>query len=111
MNASPFLRWAALCFAALALVLPGIRAAEAATLTGTVSNAATGNLLGGARVEVPTLGLSALVDDTGSFTLAGLPAGTHEVVVSYIGLDSMRRQITVTAGQRVVQNFDLTSGI
>ncbi len=97
--------------ATLALLAPTVRAAEAGTLTGTVSNAATGNLLGGARVELPALQLSALVDDTGSYVLGGVPAGTHEIVVTYIGLDPVRRQVAVAAGQRAVQNFDLTTGI
>ena len=81
------------------------------TLSGFVSNAATGNLLEGARVELPTLGLSALTDNTGRFILAPLPAGTHEIAVSYTGLDSVRTDVTVSAGQRAVRNFDLTSGI
>ena len=37
-----------------------LRAADTTTVTGTVSNLATGNLLEGARVEIPALGVSAL---------------------------------------------------
>ncbi len=81
------------------------------SITGNVSNAATGNLLEGARVEIPSLGLAALTDNTGRFVLNGVPAGTHEFVVSYIGLDPARRQLSVSAGQRANQDFDLTSGI
>ncbi|MBI4622224.1 MAG: TonB-dependent receptor [Verrucomicrobia bacterium] len=95
----------------LALLPPSARAAEAGTITGSVSNTATGNLLEGAKLDVPALGLSALTDNTGRFVLASVPAGTHELVASYIGLDAMRSQVTVTAGQRTVRNFDLTSGI
>ena len=89
-----------------------MRAADATgTLSGFVSNTATGNLLEGARVELPQLGLSALTDLTGRYVLTGVPAGTHEVVALYTGLDPMRTQITVGAGDRTVRNFDLTSGI
>ena len=89
-----------------------LRAAEgSATLTGTVSNTATGNLLEGARVEVPQLGLSALTDNTGRYVLSGLPAGTHEIVVTYTGLDAARQRLAFTGGQRAQQNFDLTTGI
>lgn len=42
------------------------RAADTSTLTGTVSNTATGNLLEGARIAVPALGLSVLTDPTGT---------------------------------------------
>jgi hypothetical protein len=96
------------------LSLPGlalVHGAEAGVLTGSVSNTATGNLLEGARIELPQLGLSALTDNTGRYVLSGVPAGTHDVVASYIGLDASRVQVTVTAGQRAVRDFDLSSGI
>jgi TonB-dependent receptor len=80
-------------------------------LTGTVSNTATRNLLEGARVEVPQLGLTALTDNTGRFVLTGVPAGVHDIVVSYIGLDTVRAQVPIAAGQRAVRDFDLTTGI
>src|SRR3954468_2700410 len=91
-------------------ILPA-HAADNAVISGTVSNAATGNLLQGARVTVPSLGRSALADETGRFVLTGIPAGSYELEVSYIGLDSMRQQVTVTDGGRAERNFDLTSGI
>ena len=96
---------------ALIFLVAVARAAETGTLTGTVNNTATGNLLEGARVEVPALGLSALTDITGRYVLADVPAGTHEVVVSYIGLDPFRDRVAVAAGQRAVKNVDLTTGI
>jgi hypothetical protein len=86
-------------------------AQHGAILSGTVSNTATGNLLEGAKVELPQLQLSALADNTGRYLLTGVPAGTHTIVVSYIGLDSVRREVTVVAGQRVAQDFDLTTAI
>ncbi|MFM9032086.1 MAG: carboxypeptidase regulatory-like domain-containing protein, partial [Opitutaceae bacterium] len=104
-------RLLALC--AVAALLPlGLAAADASgTLTGTVSNNATGNNLEGARVEIPRLGLSALTNNSGQYTLAGVPAGEHEVVATYIGLDPARVNVSVAAGARLVRNFDMTSGI
>ncbi len=81
------------------------------TLTGSVSNAATGNLLEGAKIDLPERGLNTLTDNTGRFVLANLPSGVHEVVVSYIGLDAARTTVTIPAGQRTVRNFDLTTAI
>ena len=82
-----------------------------ATLPGNVSNLATGNLLQGARVEIPALGVSALVDETGRYIFGSVPAGTHELVVTYLGLDSQRATVAVTADQTATRNFDLTTGI
>lgn len=87
------------------------RSAVAATLTGNVSNLATGNLLEGARIEIPALRVNALTDNTGRYVLPALPAGTHEVVVTYTGLDIVRSTITVGADQVATRNFDLTTGI
>ena len=97
--------------ALVVLPLASLRAAEATSLSGNVSNLATGNLLEGARVEIPALRLTALSDETGRYLFPALPAGTHEVVVSYVGLDPARATVTVGAGARATRNFDLSTGI
>ncbi|MGH7956678.1 MAG: carboxypeptidase-like regulatory domain-containing protein, partial [Opitutaceae bacterium] len=105
----------ALLFGCLALAIAPIQVAQAAegvgAVTGTVSNTATRNLLEGAKVEVPQLGLTTFTDNLGRFVLPAVPAGTHELVVSYVGLDSVRSQVTIAAGQRAVRDFDLTTEI
>jgi hypothetical protein len=106
----PFLAGSAVVFFLLSPAGSGAEA-DAGALAGTVSNTATGNLLQGARVEVRALNLTTFSDNTGRYVLGGLPAGTHEVVVSYTGLDTQRRSVAVTPGQRVSQDFDLTTGI
>ncbi|MDO8545007.1 MAG: TonB-dependent receptor [Opitutaceae bacterium] len=109
-------RWIALALAAFpfaraADTIPAASVSPTGVITGSVSNSATRNLLEGARVEVPALGLSALSDNTGRFVLTGVPAGVHDVVVSYIGLDPTRAQLAIAAGQRTVRDFELTTGI
>ena len=101
----------ALLLAGLAGSAPARAAAPTGTLSGVVSNSATGNLLEGARVEAPALGLAALTDQTGRYVLNGLPAGTHEITVTYIGLDRARTTVEVPAGARAARDFDLTTGI
>lgn len=86
-------------------------AAATGTLTGNVSNAATGNLLVGAQVEVPALGRRVFTDPTGRFVLPELPRGTHEIVVSYIGLDPIRAQLEVAPDRVTTRDFDLTTAI
>jgi hypothetical protein len=105
-----------LCVASL-LLIPSRSVAQTAsssergTVVGTVSNAGTRNLLEGAKIEAPKLDLSALTDNTGRFVLLGVPVGDVELVVSYLGLDTQRQQLHVAAGQRAVQNFDLTTQV
>ncbi|WP_414663145.1 TonB-dependent receptor [Horticoccus sp. 23ND18S-11] len=92
---------------------PHLHAADATTgtLTGTVSNPVTRNLLEGARIEVSGTGLSALTDNTGRYVLTGLPTGTHEIVATYLGLDPVRRQVTIAADGRTVSDFTLSTAI
>ncbi len=94
-----------------ALLSHSALAADTGTITGNVSNLATGNMLEGARVEIPSLGLRALSDGTGRYVISNVPAGSHEVTASYIGLDTLKMSLLVGAGGQAVQNFDLTSGI
>ncbi len=98
---------------AVVLVTPVARAAasDPGTLAGGVSNVATGNLLQGASIEIPTLRLTTLTDETGGYVLQNLPPGTHEVVASYLGLDAFRTRVVISSGQRTVRNFDLTTAI
>ncbi|MEN9813393.1 MAG: CarboxypepD reg-like domain, partial [Verrucomicrobiota bacterium] len=65
---------------------PAAPAPAPGTVSGVVSNAATGNLLPGASVRLPVLGLSARADDTGRYVLQEVAAGEHELVATYAGL-------------------------
>jgi len=105
---------------ALTLAMPAAATAQStvrpesaatATLTGTISNSATRNLLEGARIEIPQLGLVTLSDSTGRYTMPPLPPGTYEVLVSYLGLDPVRLQVTTVVGERTTRDVDLTAAI
>jgi TonB-dependent receptor len=100
-----------LCALFLAVLLAPVLGAQTGSLAGTVSNTATGNNLEGARIEIARLGLVALSDNSGRYVLAGVPAGDHEVLATYIGLDPVRVAVSVSAGASVVRNFEMTTGI
>ncbi|MBL9201658.1 MAG: TonB-dependent receptor [Opitutaceae bacterium] len=109
MNSSrPRLVLVALCCALLPFLA---RAADSGVVSGVVSNTQTRNTLEGARVELPKLGLSTLTDGTGRYSFSGVPAGAHEIAVTYIGLDRQAGVVNVAAGQRALRDFELTSGI
>jgi len=86
-------------------------AADRGGLAGSVSNVSTGNLLEGARVELTSLGLTTLTDNTGRYVFSNVPTGEHEAVVSYLGLETLRARVSVAPNQRTTINFDLTSAI
>lgn len=82
---------------------------HAATVSGRVSNQATGDLLPGAVVQVEGTGLSTATERGGTYSIE-LPAGTHTLLVSYAGLDPLRIPVTVT-NAAVSKDIELTSGI
>jgi hypothetical protein len=93
----------------LAVLLGFAARAEAATISGQVSNLATRSLLPGAIVTVEGTGLSTTTERGGTYTLS-VPEGSHTLVVSYPGLDPVRVPVTVgSAG--VVRDVELTSGV
>ncbi|MES2695220.1 MAG: TonB-dependent receptor [Verrucomicrobiota bacterium] len=98
-------------FAALALCAATLRAAEAGSISGNVNNSASGNMLEGVRVTIPSLGLTALTDNTGRYVFPSVPPGAHEISASYIGLDTQKVSVNITTGQRAVRDFEMTSGI
>ena len=79
------------------------------TITGRVSNQATGQYLSNALVTVAETGQFVTTTYGGAFTLAGVPAGDVKLTVSYAGLDSTEVTVKVVAGQSLVQDFNLTS--
>ena len=90
---------------------PQASAADApGIISGIVTNRTTGDGLIGARVEIPALNLGALVDNTGRYLL-NVPSGTHELVVTYTGLDTQRATVTLTTGQPAVRNFVMSSNV
>lgn len=97
----------------LLLVLGGLlsTAAYAQATTGSISGRVTDEKsegVPGATVlmEGSNLGSSTNVD--GTYSLQNVPAGVHTLVVSFVGYNTVRRPVTVVAGQNVVLNAGLT---
>ncbi|MEY2879156.1 MAG: hypothetical protein RLZZ15_1536 [Verrucomicrobiota bacterium] len=92
--------WLALgLVAALAAFVPAARAQSAGgTVAGSVVDAATGKYLEGAEISVDGTGVRSTSARDGSFTLTGVPAGPHNVTVTYPGLDAKTTAVTVSTG-------------
>ncbi len=66
--------------------------------------------LAGATIFIDGL-VGTATDADGFYSFVNLPAGTHEVVVSYIGFEEQTETIEIAAGETLVQSFELTPGI
>ncbi|MBI5692335.1 MAG: TonB-dependent receptor [Verrucomicrobia bacterium] len=78
-------------------------------ITGRIQNVVTGQYLNNARVTVTGTDLVAFSDQTGSYRLTGVPAGTVTLEIFYTGLDQQRLALTVPAGGTVEREVGLTS--
>jgi len=72
------------------------------TLSGQISSAATRNTLEGALVKLTGLRRQLLTDGNGRFEFSSLPLGNIDVEISYLGLATVRRIVTVTDGGRAI---------
>ena len=79
------------------------------TLSGYITDAATGETLIGATVWAESLSQGVATNVFGFYTLT-LPAGTYEVRVSYLGYTPQRFEADLTATD-VKLNLELQSGL
>ncbi|HEU0055228.1 MAG TPA: TonB-dependent receptor plug domain-containing protein, partial [Longimicrobium sp.] len=78
----------------LCTLLPAY-AQQTGRVEGQATEAETGHPLAGAAVAVEGTPLRAVTDAAGRFTLAPVPAGSHTVVVTYLGRETLRREVAV----------------
>lgn len=100
----PVVAWLAL---ATALTARPAHAQEGA-VTGQVRDASTLGPLVGAQVYFPRLDLGTLTDEQGQYRITGVPTGTHQLRVRLLGYRATTRSVTVTAGETVTANFQLS---
>ena len=96
----------------LAVLFPLLASGQTGgTITGQVSNNATQSYLEGAVVELLGTGRTAITDREGRYQFTGVTPATVTLVVSFTGLDAKRIPLSVSPGERVVQNVELTAEI
>src|SRR5688500_4886872 len=76
-------------------------------IIGTVSSAATRNMLQGATIHLPAQNRNVVTDNTGRFVIRDLPPGAVELVVSYAGFEEQRQTAMVSGGQSSTLNVEL----
>ena len=96
--------WIILAALALATAVP--LSAQSGSIRGQVSDS-LGDRLSNATIIVEGAGLRAYSNSQGSYEVRGLSAGTYNVRARMIGFVSVVEQVTVSAGQAVIQNFTL----
>ncbi|MDZ7808274.1 MAG: TonB-dependent receptor plug domain-containing protein [Gracilimonas sp.] len=92
------------------LCLPAMAFAQNGTIEGQVTDQ-SGEILIGVnvtlRIDGRTLGASTDID--GNYQITGVPAGTHEISARFVGFRTEVADVTVQAGQTIVQDFILST--
>ncbi|RXG18265.1 iron complex outermembrane receptor protein [Leeuwenhoekiella aestuarii] len=59
--------------------------------------------LSGATIELSNTTLGTTTDSSGSFTLSNIPAGSHKLIISYVGF--INKTVDITASKNTTQNL------
>jgi len=94
-----------LFFVCAVLAVSLLNAQNRYTLSGTVSEANSNETLIGVSILVPELSTGAVTNEYGFYSLT-LPEGTYEVVITYLGFQDIRRQVTLNSSQRIDFQMD-----
>ena len=95
----------------LALFTPISLAAQAASvLTGRVIDRESGQPLAGAHVSIIGTTQGVVTRSDGSFRLP-VPAGSHVILISYVGYTPQRDTVSIAAEQNVSRNYTLDRGV
>jgi TonB-dependent receptor len=96
----------------LALVFLGqTKLASGQSRTGAIGGTVTdpsGAVLKGAQISIGSGGINVASDEQGLFYRSGLPPGTYDVTVAYVGFASFKKTVAVAAGQTTTVNAQLT---
>ena len=88
---------------------PGVSAQGTGTVTGVVTNGATGQPIAGAQVSVEGTGLGQLTNNVGRYIILNVPAGQAIIRAQFIGYGAETNTVTVASGGSAVADFVLRS--
>lgn len=85
----------------------GALSAQQATITGRVTDEATGEALANARIQATGTSYYTLTNQQGQYTLRGVAPGTYQLRILLLGYASVLRSVTVAAGQTATVDWAL----
>jgi TonB-linked SusC/RagA family outer membrane protein len=99
-----------LTIATVCLISAGVSFAQSGSLSGTVTDANSGETLVGANVFISQISKGASTDANGQFEITDIPQGTYEVRISYIGYSEQSQSVDVASGDNTL-DVSLESGV
>lgn len=102
----------------LALVVPLVLALAGdafgqttGAVRGTVSGAGDGRPVQGAQIDIVGTQRGTISGTDGNYLIIGVAPGRREVRVTFLGLGTITREVTVVAGQTSVMDFQMTTAV
>jgi len=84
--------------------------AQNGTLSGTVTDAESGETLPGANVLIVELQRGASTDTNGEFTVENIPSGEYNIRISFVGYQNFTQTVQINAGQTTEINAEMQPG-
>jgi outer membrane receptor protein involved in Fe transport len=81
---------------------------QSSSIKGTITDAQTSETLVGAYVIVDGLQMGGSSDIDGNYIIENLPAGTYDVIATYVGFSSKTEEVTLAEDQEIILNFNLS---
>ena len=78
------------------------------SLTGLVTDAASGRPLSSAQVFIDATGLGGLTNASGRYLIVNVPAGQHTLRATLIGFNNVDQMVTVSDGQATSSDFAMS---
>lgn len=86
-------------------LITGAAFAQSGVIRGFIYETGSGEPVLFANVYLENTTLGTVANETGFYTISNIPAGTYQLVVTTIGYDTTREEITLSAGQVINQNL------
>lgn len=85
--------------------LPSTSLAQSGRIEGRIADAERGVGLPGVNAGIEGTSLGAVTNPTSAFAIEGVSPGEYEAVASFVGYETRRKSVTVTAGETAPINF------
>ncbi|MEO0053747.1 MAG: carboxypeptidase-like regulatory domain-containing protein, partial [candidate division WOR-3 bacterium] len=91
----------------LTVLLLALETVHSGAVNGVVRDAKTGEPLAYANVELQGTGLGTVTNASGYYYLGGVDPGSYQLIISYIGFQTLRQPVSVREGQVSTVNAEL----
>lgn len=88
-----------------------VLAQDEGSLSGTITDAESGDALIGANVLLEDLGVGSSTDAEGNYLIESIPAGTYVVSIEYVGYSSETTEVSIAAGEETQLDIELASDV